>query len=159
MAQRAFGDRPPRLERVFQSKACPTYFVTFCTHVREPWLANAGVHEAFVKFAERAADDFNVAVGRYVIMPDHVHLFVCGGLEFSLGKWIGGLKQALARGAGKQKSHEQIWQEGFFDHMLRSNESMSQKWDYIRANPVRAGLVRQAEEWAYQGEIIPIDRA
>jgi len=33
-----------------------------------------------------------------------------------------------------------------------------QKWDYVRENPVRAGLVSKAEEWKYQGEIALIDR-
>lgn len=136
----------------------PVWFVTFCTYRRAPWLATAEVHAALEKFAARAANDFNVAVGRYVIMPDHVHLFVCGGINFILGQWIGGLKQALARGGGKPKSDGQLWQEGFFDHLLRSNESMSQKWEYIRANPVRAGLVARAEDWPYQGEVIPLDR-
>ena len=32
-------------------------------------------------------------------------------------------------------------QEGFFDHLLRSYESYAQKWEYVRENPVRAGLV------------------
>ena len=37
-------------------------------------------------------------------------------------------------------------QEGFFDHLLRSHESYAQKWEYIRQNPVRAGLVKFAED-------------
>ncbi len=50
----------------------------------------------------------------------------------------------------------QIWEEGFFDHVLRSNESYSQKWNYVRENPVRAGLVKSAADWPYQGEIVYI---
>jgi len=46
-----------------------------------------------------------------------------------------------------------IWQAEFFDHILRSSESYSQKWDYVRDNPARAGLVPNADEWPYQGEI------
>jgi putative transposase len=46
-----------------------------------------------------------------------------------------------------------------FDHVLRSNESYSQKWTYVRENPARAGLIKSAKDWAYQGEIIYIDRA
>ena len=46
-----------------------------------------------------------------------------------------------------------IWQEQFFDHVLRSTESYSQKWDYVRHNPVRAGLVGAADDWRWQGEI------
>jgi hypothetical protein len=45
----------------------------------------------------RAECNFNVAVGRYVIMPDHVRLFVRAGGDFRLGAWIGALKQALAK--------------------------------------------------------------
>src|SRR6266481_2722419 len=51
-------------------------------------LARDEVHAAFVLFAERAERDFNIGVGRYVIMPDHVHLFVRGGEDFRLGRWV-----------------------------------------------------------------------
>jgi len=111
----------------------------------------------FVEFATRTLREFNVTVGCYVLMPDHVHLFVRGDQEFLLGPWIGALKQALARAIGWSKSKGQIWQEGFFDHVLRNDESMSQKWEYIRQNPVRAGLVDRPEDWPYQGEIFTID--
>ena len=45
------------------------------------------------------------------------------------------------------------WQKEFFDHLLRSDESHAQKWDYVRDNPVRARLVSDPDEWPYQGEI------
>jgi len=93
------------------------------------------------------------------IMPDHVHLFVRGGHDFRLGPWIGALKQTLAKAARLYRAKGQIWEEGFFDHVLRSNESYSQKWTYVRENPARAGLVKSAKDWAYQGEIVYIDRA
>ena len=151
------GRRPLRLDQLFE--ACPLFFVTFCTHRRVRWLARPETHAVFIRFAARAERDFNIAVGRYVIMPDHVHLFVCGGLDFVLGDWIGALKQALAKANKLSRKDKQIWQEGFFDHVLRSDESYAQKWAYVRDNPVRAGLVTRAEDWPYQGEIIYIDRA
>jgi hypothetical protein len=40
-----------------------------------------------------------------------------------------------------------------FDHVLRSAESYGEKWNYVRANPVRAGWVSNADEWKYSGEI------
>ncbi len=152
-----FGRRPLRLGRVFD--ASPLYFVTFCTHNRRPCLACDEVHAAFVLFARRAERDFNVAVGRYVIMPEHIHLFVRGGPEFRLGHWVGLFKQALAKAANLSRAKRQVWQEGFFDHLLRNDESYAQKWDYVRENPVRAGLVKSAAEWPYQGQIVYIDRA
>ncbi|MGI8821597.1 MAG: REP-associated tyrosine transposase [Chthoniobacterales bacterium] len=154
-----FPRRPPRLERVFPRDNAPIYFVTFCTYRRGSWLARDPVHRAFIQFGEAAAERFRTGIGRYVIMPDHIHLFVCGGPEFVLGRWIGGLKQALARAAEKPSTGGTPWQEGCFDHLLRNDESMSAKWDYIRENPVRAGLAATAEEWPYQGEIVRLDRA
>jgi len=152
-----FGRRPPRLDRIFATG--PLYFVTFCTHKRQRFLAKDEVHTAFVLFAKRAEETFNLAVGRYVIMPDHVHLFVRGDHRLRVGPWIGALKQALARAAKLSRSKGQIWEEGFFDHISRSNESYSQKWNYVRENPVRARLVKSAADWPYQGEIVYIDRA
>ena len=153
----AFGRRPLRLQGIFATD--PLYFVTFCAHERQRFLANAEVHAAFVLFAKRAEYNFNVAVGRYVIMPDHVHLFVRGDCNFRLGPWIGALKQTLAKAARLPREKGQIWEEGFFDHVLRNKESYSQKWNYVRENPVRAGLVESAADWPYQGEIVYIDRA
>jgi putative transposase len=81
-------------------------------------------------------------------MPDHVHLIAWQGFgAVPLGKWIKAMK-AVAAG------REIAWQTGFFDHLLRSDESEAQKWEYIRFNPVRAGLVAKAEHWPYGGEIL-----
>src|SRR5256885_9621990 len=96
--------RPPRLTRIYQAADQPVWFVTFCTHHRKKWLAADPVHTAFLQFAERAWEEFNVAVGRYIIMPDHVHLFICGDPQFVLTTWIGALKQSLAKAANQSQS-------------------------------------------------------
>jgi hypothetical protein len=54
------------------------------------------------------------------------------------------------------RSQDPIWQRGFFDHLLRSEESYAQKWDYVRGNPVRAQLVEKVEDWPYAGEFVTI---
>jgi putative transposase len=113
-------------------------------------------HNAVLWYGTRATKEFNVALGRYVLMPDHLHLFVRGDQSFVLGNWIKGLKRAIWISTKSQRS---FWQPGFFDHLLRSDESYAQKWQYVRQNPVRAGLVKFAEDWPYQGEIVRIDRA
>ena len=43
--------------------------------------------------------------------------------------------------------------------LLRTDESYTEKWNYVRNNPVRAGLAKNAGDWPYQGEIVLIDRA
>jgi hypothetical protein len=93
--------------------------------------------------------------GRYVIMPDHIHLFVAfPATGITLSKWIKSLRSVLGKEllrVGVQKPH---WQEGFFDHLLRSSESYSEKWEYVRMNPVRARLCAEPEDWPYQGELV-----
>jgi putative transposase len=46
-----------------------------------------------------------------------------------------------------------IWQRDYFDRQLRNNESYGEKWEYVRQNPVRAGLVKSPDAWPFQGEI------
>jgi putative transposase len=160
--------KPPRLERVFQKYDPTLYFVTFNTHLRRAILASEAVHGFFVEYAERAPAH-DIGVGRYVIMPDHVHLFVCFGIgsTLTLGEWIKGLKRrldvALLRNGSKPSSIgsqklRSFWQPGFHDHVLRTDESYGEKWHYVRENPVRAGLVLNADDWPYAGEIVIIDR-
>jgi REP element-mobilizing transposase RayT len=97
-------------------------------------------------------------VGRYVIMPDHLHLFVALDPErTTLSAWVKSLKNHVSkalRGSGEPSPH---WQRGFFDHALRSGESYNEKWQYVLQNPVRAKLVSRPEDWPYQGEINPLE--
>jgi putative transposase len=149
-----FPRTPRRLDIIFARN--PRYFVTCCTYRRRLHLANDRVHEAFVKFSKRAQNDFGVAVGRYVILPDHLHFFVALPDDSKLGEWVGTLKRVLARSLGSIGSSDPIWQRGFFDHVLRSNESYAEKWSYVRENPVRAGLAKSADDWRFCGEIVDI---
>jgi len=148
--------RLQRLSVIYQST--PLYFVTFCTEARQTILAQEVVHAAFSSFAARGLQEKNVAVGRYVIMPDHVHAFVRGGDDFSLSSWVHGLKRAMAKPLRELGAVESVWQRSFFDHIMRDAESYAEKWEYVRQNPVRAGLVVRPEDWPYQGEIAVIDR-
>ena len=146
---RSFKPLLRRLDTIFS--AHPIYFLTGCTANRQPLFANDRAQQSLTEFAQRAADH-RVWVGRYVLMPDHLHLFAA----FAPGSppvsdWMKALKRYLTSQLGI------AWQKGFFDHVLRSRESYKQKWMYVLENPVRAGLVREAREWRYQGEIYPLD--
>ena len=121
-------------------------------------LDNQTIHDAFKIYGEGAAGR-GIAVGRYVIMPDHVHLFVRFPLEgMTLPRWIQGLRVVLGKALLEQRRDKPYWQAGFFDHVLRGNESYEEKWAYVVNNPVRAGLVATAEDWPYHGEVGVIDR-
>ena len=164
--ERKAKDTPPRVPVVFQSYDSPLYLVTFNTLLRRPLLACDAVHAAFREYAERGLS-FHIATGRYVLMPDHVHVFVRIGHDMTLRRWESGLKQRLGKTLAQlghkpttipQSKLESFWQPGFFDHLLRHDESYAEKWDYVWRNPVRAGLVTNPEDWPYQGEIHVIDR-
>ena len=43
----------------------------------------------------------------------------------------------------------QVWQRESFDRLLRREESIRAKVEYMVQNPVRAGLVRTAEEYRW----------
>jgi len=114
-------NRPPRLVP-FQKYDPPVYFVTFNTHRRLKPLANQDIYNRFEEFA-KAALQRGIAVGRYVIMPDHIHLFVAGHYDFVLDQWIRALKRTLSTVISAPRPH---WQSGFFDHLVRHEESHSQ---------------------------------
>ena len=150
-----FPRRPPRIAP-FQGLR-PFYFVTFCVRNRKPILADRAVHEEFLGFARRARDEHAVAVGRYVLMPDHAHLFVVLPEPGpTLASWVGQLKRKLGTRLAEQGHPAPIWQEGFFDHLMRGADSYSEKWSYVRENPVRASLCAAAEEWPYAGEVVAL---
>ena len=152
-----FPGVPPRLRFLHPSRDLPLYFVTACVFKRRALLATDVVHGAFAEYARTGAEQHGIAVGRYVIMPDHLHLFIRCPPPRSLGVWMRGLKRVMEL-AIPVAVRDRVWQPGFFDHVLRTSESYGQKWEYVRSNPVRAGLVARAEDWPLQGEVVLIDR-
>ena len=93
-------------------------------------------------------------VGRYMIMPDHIHLMVVPeGVEHpSLRQWVAYWKSLSARD-WPDRMIGKVWQRDFWDTQLRRGEIFSEKWNYIALNPVRARLVKNAADWPFQGEL------
>ncbi len=155
MNNQAHRKRLRRLDRIFSRD--PVFFVTACTRERTPMLDNQTVDDAFRGFAE-CGPQRGVYVGRYVLMPDHLHAFVgFQDAEMSLSSWMKSLKNALSKVFRSQGIQAPHWQKGFFDHVLRSLSSLEEKWEYVRNNPVRAGLVRETNAWPFQGRIFDLE--
>jgi REP element-mobilizing transposase RayT len=148
--------RPPHLKTVFKKYDPPLYFITFCTNQRKQILATDSFHDHFFTFLSKKSAE-GIACGEYVIMPDHVHLFLrIDPCRYKLGPTVGFIKKSLSKSLRESGNPMPHWQPGFFDHILRSTDSYSQKWDYVRLNPVRAGLADCADKWPYHGVIVPI---
>jgi len=134
--------------------ADPAIFYVTTNVIRQQRLLVPGLSVAVADALRDAGERTGWTVGRYVVMPDHVHFF-CEDRQrrTPLSDFVGGFKQMVTRRAWAQGWSGRLWQAEFFDHVLRSEESHAQKWEYVRLNPVRRGLCATPDEWPYQGEI------
>jgi len=126
-------------------------FLTVCAQERKAILARTEAH-LLLRAAWQQAHGW--IVGRYVIMPDHLHLFCAPSeVEFpSLIAWVRYWKMRVSR-QWPWPDEQPIWQKSMWDRQMRRGEHYGAKWQYVRENPVRAGLCADADEWPYQGEM------
>ena len=120
------------------------FFITInCLPRRKNQLANATTWKAILETLEfrETRGDWKWRI--VLAMPDHLHGIVVFPERFFMKKHVADWKRWLAA------KHSIVWQDGFFDHRLRSLESATEKANYIRMNPVRAGLVGQTSDWPY----------
>jgi REP element-mobilizing transposase RayT len=147
-------ERLRRLDRVFRNH--PIYFITANTYDRRKILDHDYIHMRLIQF-DKEGPTHGAWLGAYVLMPDHLHAFVVlDDQRINLPQWGKALKNALSEVLRTHEVPPPQWQKGFFDHVLRSGESYSEKWYYVRDNPVRAGLVKHWSEWPFLGEIFDL---
>jgi putative transposase len=129
----------------------PIVFVTVCTKNRVPWLATPAVHRRLVEIWQQARAWL---VGRYILMPDHIHLFAApGDREIPFDNWVRYWKSQYTK---RSASPHLRWQPDHWDRRLRTEESYDLAWEYVCRNPVRKGLVASTEDWPYQGELFEL---
>ena len=132
----------PHLEREYK-----TYFVTFCTKSRrvlEPCDRDIVFRECL---AVRSDAHWLHCI---VVMPDHVHLLVTLSNDESLSRFLQPIKGRSARFINALHGRRgSIWQRESFDHILRKDEDLAKKGEYIANNPARAGLVGRARDYPW----------
>jgi REP element-mobilizing transposase RayT len=145
-------------------KADADLFVTFCTG--GPLVLSSSARDLVLEHCLREGGILPFAGGdaratprihlhAMVIMPDHVHLLLSPLRDserwpFPLVDILQCLKSATAHRINKFLHHSSpVWEEESFDHVLRSDESLDEKCEYVRQNPVRAGLVRRPEDYPW----------
>ncbi len=149
--------RPVRMQGYDYSEQ-GLYFLTICVKNREKLLCSIvgdGVLDvpkpkltAVEKIVEKHINSINkskrIMVEKYVIMPDHIHLMVFLENEDYYGtsrtpsptnevipKTVSGFKRLCNKEIGKN-----IWQRGYYDHVIRNDADYSKHFDYIENNPV-----------------------
>jgi REP element-mobilizing transposase RayT len=129
-----------RLERIYVD--APIYFVTSCTKNRRQLLARDEVANILIDEWRTARDRHGWAVGRYVVMPDHVHFFCRPELGAKpLSEFVGFWKSYTSRkihALGLPRSTPAattLWQCEFFDHVLRSAEVIAKNGITFETTP------------------------
>jgi putative transposase len=142
--------RPPRI-RGFDYRGSYSYSLTFCTFRRRRYFEDVRIVAIVLREILRTSAECAFDVLAYCFMPDHLHLLVqSNSPDGRLIPFVKLCRQrttiAISRGDGAL-----LWQRGYHERTLRSDERVEVVARYIEGNPVRAGLVRMAHEWPHTG--------
>jgi putative transposase len=144
--------RVPRL-RGFAYTGGYRYFLTICSKNRERVFMTRAPVDLVIAQLLRTADEKQFAIVSYCFMPDHLHMLIEGMTpDAQMKEFIRVFKQ---RSAFHWKSvfGTELWQRGYFERVLRSDESTIEVARYILANPLRAGMVNVIEDYPFGGSL------
>jgi len=79
----------------------------------------------------------------WLLMPDHIHGLVSFPADKAMRLVVGKWKEYHARQSGVR------WQENFFDHRIRNEQELSEKFNYILNNPIAKGLCADSGSWSW----------
>ena len=86
----------------------------------------------------------------FVIMPDHLHLLMTLPTTMTIEKAMqlikGGFSYRLRKDSGFQG---EVWQRGFSEMRVDDMQSLLRYREYIRQNPVKAGIVDSPQHYPY----------
>jgi REP element-mobilizing transposase RayT len=124
------------------------YFLTTSIAFRRPILTVPYRAEIVLSAIRWLNSEDHFKVDAAVVMPDHLH--IAGQLrEKALAGIMHSLKSFTANRLSATGVRAPVWQDGYHDHGLRHDEDYRTKVRYVLENPVRAGLVERAEDYAY----------
>ncbi len=140
-----------------------TWFFTVVTHGRQRFLLDADVRRALHKAIERVRQTAPFHIDAFVLLPDHLHCVWTlpendheYGMRWRLIKTF--VTQACrdrlqnrnllsARRAAKRQST--LWQNRYWEHLIRDDDDFARHLDYIHWNPVKHGLAARVADWPY----------
>ncbi|HIJ94721.1 MAG TPA: transposase [Desulfuromonadales bacterium] len=125
------------------------YAITSVTHNRTSFFKDIFLARIVINAMRFHHDHGNVESFAFVVMPDHFHWMFCLSDKIDLAGLMQSVKGFSAREIKRKIGGdvEAVWQEGYFDHALRTDENVKIFARYLIMNPVRAGLVKNI--WMY----------
>lgn len=140
----------PRLGS-FSYKGHHAYFVTCCTFGRRACFVNVGCVEPVTEQLLHSAAIFRFDVSAYCFMPEHVHALVEGTTDSSdFCRLMNDFKQQTAY-AHKRAPGGRLWQQGYYDRVLRPEDDKLRVIAYLLENPLRRGLVQDIRDYPFWG--------
>jgi putative transposase len=128
------------------------YFLTLCSWRSQDVFSNPKLAEETIKCLEDCSKGFGYRVYAYCLMPDHLHLLLTPvKTGRSVSQYVQTFKSLSTRVFWKSLGKGKLWQRGFYDHIVRKEESLVEIIKYILANPVRKGLSQTPNEYPYSG--------
>lgn len=125
-----------RLRQGRHSQAQQIYLITTVTLARQPVFADFACARQLVALLRQTQVRQQARTLAFVVMPDHLHWLMQLGEGQDLSDCVQRIKSMSAH------AHQgPLWQPGFHDHAVRSEEDLPALARYIVRNPVRAGLV------------------
>ncbi|HQG66812.1 MAG: transposase [Smithella sp.] len=130
------------------------YFVTICTHNKQPYFQNQEFARLIVQeihFRSQASKE--VTTFAWCVMPDHLHLLLKlnEGYGKSLANWVAAFKKYNSRILSMLYDVKPLWQANYYEHIVRKDESLKTIAEYIANNPVRKNLVKQWQDYPFAG--------
>jgi putative transposase len=130
------------------------FFITTCCEGRREIFGHVEIAEEIVACLRAEADRFDFDVHAYCVMPEHVHFLAESRSDASnLIRFVKAFKQATGY-ACRARIRRPLWEKSFYDHILRSGDSVEGVAWYIWMNPVRKGLCREPREYPFSGSFI-----
>jgi putative transposase len=119
----------------------------------------------FLKVLEEVRMRYQFAVIGYVVMPEHVHLLISEPDRGTSSTVMQVLKQRFARRVLREIRRRRcsaqtvlwqevldgghVWQRRYYDFVVRTERKRVEKLRYMHRNPVKRGLVLEADQWAW----------
>jgi putative transposase len=125
------------------------HFVTTTTRDRLPVFVDGRASSLLIEILEASRAETGTRLLAYVVMPDHVHLLVVPG-RLGLGHFMRLVKGRFARYWNQsERQSGSLWQERYYETVIRTDAGLRRCIDYIHRNPVASGLAEDAGAYPY----------